>query len=389
MSKEKIKQSVERVQSWIERHNYKGYDPGDGLNSVLRPLALGNRLAERILLQAVWKAPFNIRPLVGIKEMESTKARGYMALGYLYLMRATADQAYAAKAILCLDWLKNNKAPNNPGYSWGNHFDFVTRTGCNPRYSPIIVWTSLIGHAFIEAYEQLQKPEYLDVAQGICEWILKLPREETDRGTCLSYYPFKQMSIHNSNLLGAGFLARANKYLRSPELLSVAQAAVTYSCSRQLPDGSWWYGEAAHHRWNDNFHTGYNLDSLRWYVDATGDADIRKKMLLGLDYFKRVFFEPDGKPRYYHDRTYPIDIQCASQAIDTLTFFSANDPECLALAQKVADWTIVHMQDRKDGHFYYRDYGFIKARTPYIHWGEATMFKALAHLFHRLGSDVK
>jgi len=32
------------------------------------------------------------------------------------------------------------------------------------------------------------------------------------------------------------------------------------------------------------------------------------------------------------------------------------------------------------GYFYFRQYPMIKAKTPYIHWGQATMFKALSHL---------
>ena len=71
----------------------------------------------------------------------------------------------------------------------------------------------------------------------------------------------------------------------------------------------------------------------------------------GLRYFRDVFFDPDGTPRYYHDKTYPIDIQCAAQAIETLAFCSDDDPSCLELSRKVADWTIDNMQDRQ-GYFY-------------------------------------
>jgi len=35
------------------------------------------------------------------------------------------------------------------------------------------------------------------------------------------------------------------------------------------------------------------------------------------------------------------------------------------------------MQD-PDGYFYYRRYPMITAKTPMLHWGQATMFKALA-----------
>ena len=38
------------------------------------------------------------------------------------------------------------------------------------------------------------------------------------------------------------------------------------------------------------------------------------------------------------------------------------------------------MQDSA-GFFYYRQYPLIKARTPMLHWGQATMFKGLAELF--------
>jgi rhamnogalacturonyl hydrolase YesR len=317
--------------------------------------------------------------------MESTKGRGYMAWGYLLRHKATGDAVHRVKAIECLDWLAANKAPGHPGYSWGNHFDFITRSGLNPVGSPIIVWTSLIGQAFLEAYEQTGEDRHLNVARGICSWILTLPREQTSTGTCLSYVPFRQSSIHNSNMLGASMLASTWKYTREPELLEVAREAMRYSCSRQREDGSWWYGEEPKYHWIDNFHTGYNLDSLRRYLDSTGEDRFCAHLQRGLRYFKNVFFESDGRPRYYHTKTYPIDIQCASQAIDTLASCSDDDPTCLKTSVSVANWTIDNMQDRT-GYFYYRKYPMLTAKTPYIHWGQATMFKALANLSSRLAS---
>lgn len=379
----RLEDSIARLAAWVEEREYKGYDPGDGLNSFLRPLTFGNSLAERVLLQLVWKSPFNIRPLVGIKPMDSTKGRGYMAWGYLLRYRSTHDPSQHDKAVACLDWLMSNKADGYDGYSWGNHFDFVTRSGKNPAGSPIIVWTSLIGQAFLEAYRQFKDARFLEVARGICDWILKLPREETETGACLSYVPFKQSSIHNSNMLGASMLAGTWRYVKDPELLDVARSAMLYSCSRQREDGSWWYGEDPKYHWIDNFHTGYNLDSAKRYLECTGDESFRAHYAKGLSYFKNVFMEADGTPRYYHDNTYPIDIQCAAQTIETLAYCSEDDPACLELAVKTAEWTISNMQDRS-GYFYFRRYPMITARTPYIHWGQATMFKALATLLDKL-----
>jgi hypothetical protein len=178
-------------------------------------------------------------------------------------------------------------------------------------------------------------------------------------------------------------LARTWKHTGERELLEVARSAMDYSCSRQRQDGSWWYAEEPKYRWIDNFHTGYNLDCLKRYIDCTGEDSYRRSYDAGLRYYKETFFTADGAPRYYHNSTFPIDIQCAAQAIETLAYCSQDDPSCLPLSLKVADWTIDNMQDRT-GLFYYRQYPMIKARTPYFHWGQATMYKALATLLGKL-----
>lgn len=375
---ESVTDSLGFLQRWIEVRDYKGYDPGDGLTSWLRPLTFGNVLAERVLQQLIWKSPWNLRPLAGVKPLDSTKGRGFMAWGYLLRFKATGDTAFRDKAVACLSWLIANKSPKYPEYCWGNHFDFASRGGRIPAQEPTIVWSGLIGQAFLEAYEQLSDEQYLAVADSICNWILRLPREQAPVGSCISYHGRFQSSIHNSNLLGAALLARTWKHTARAEFLRVAREAVHYSCYRQLPDGAWWYGEEPKYHWIDNFHTGYNLDSIKRYIEASGDNSFEESLRRGYRYFVQTFLEPSGCPRYYHNKTYPIDIQCAAQAIDTLCFFSDEYPESLALAAKAAKWTISHLSDPA-GYFYYRRYPFVTSRTAYFHWGQATMFKALAH----------
>lgn len=378
-----LSESLFRLGSWVEAHAYKGYEPFDGLGSYFHPFTVGNQFLERILMQAVRRSPLNIRPLLGIKRLESTKGRGYMARGYLVRWRQTGRDDCREKAIACLEWLIRNKSPLYPEYSWGNHFDYASRAGRYFKHESIIVWTALIGQAFLDGYEELSDERYLDVASSVCSWILKLPRETTPNGTCLSYLAARQISIHNSNLLGAAMLARTAKHTGSTELLAVARAAMEYSCSAQLSDGAWYYGEDPIYHWIDSFHTGYNLDSIHSYIENTGDRTFRPHLERGFHYFKANFFEPDGTPKYYHDRTYPIDIQCAAQAIETFATFSESDPEALPRAAGVARWTIRNMQDPV-GYFYYRKLPRVTARMPMLHWGQATMYRALALLSLKL-----
>lgn len=381
--KMKLAESIAKLEKWVEDHEYKSYEPFDGLSSYLRPLTFRSVFLERLLQQAVRQSPVNLRPLLGVRPRESTKGRGYMAWGYLQMLKATGNREYWTKAVSCLDWLDKNKAPGFSTHSWGNHFDFSSRTGRLPKHEPIIVWTGLIGQAYLDAYELGGEPRYLDIAKSVCRWILDVPRERTEQGTCLSYVAFTQRSIHNSNMLGAAMLARTAKLVPSREYLDVAREAMVYSCSRQLPDGAWYYGEDENTHWIDNFHTGYNLDSLKCYIDSSGDRSFDENLRKGFEFFKNHFFEPSGRPKYYHNRTYPVDSQCASQAIETLANFSDYDESSLGLAVRVAGWTIDNMQDKK-GFFYYRQYPLMKAKTPMLHWAQATTYRALTLLLNKL-----
>ena len=238
--KEKLQQSLAKLQEWIEGADYRGYEPFDGLSSPLKSLTFHSLMLERLLQQTVRQSPINLRPLLGIKPQESTKGRGYMAWGYLQIFRTTGEPAYRDKAVQCLDWLDQNKAPGYAHHSWGNHFDFSSRVGKLPRFEPIIVWTSLIGQAYLDAFEILGDKRFLDIAESVCSWILDVPRESTTTGTCLSYVAFEQRSIHNSS---AGLSHRGPGghavQLReaAPRRLVVLRRADGPSLDRQLPHG--------------------------------------------------------------------------------------------------------------------------------------------------------
>ena len=384
MLKQRVETSLNGVERWIEEHDYKGYDPSDGLTSYLRPLTFRNTFLERILQQIGRQSPLNLRPLMGVKPLESAQGRGYAAWGYLERFRHTGENIYKEKALDCLDWLDRNKSPNYRRHSWGYYFDYASRGGRRSGQESTSVWTGLVGQVFLEAYELFGSPRHLEVIKSISDWLLSLPRERTSRGACISYTATGVGSIHNSNMIAAAFLAGASNHTRESEPLEAARQAMEYSCARQLPDGAWYYAERDNCRWVDNFHTGYNLDSLKRYARYSQDRTFDENLKKGLDYFRKTFILEDGFPKYYCQRAWPLDIQCASQAVETLAFFTEDDPDCLDLACRVANWTIENMQD-EDGHFYYRMYPFgIKAKVPLIHWGQATMHRALACLLARL-----
>jgi hypothetical protein len=382
--KSRLQDSIASLEKWVERHDYKAWEPFDGLSSPFRVFTFGNLFLDRVLMQVVRRCPINIRPLLAMKPLPSTKGRGYMAGGYLEMFKITGDESYKTRAFAQLDWLDKNKSPKYQDHSWANHFAFASRGGRYPEHESIIVWTVLIGFVYIEAYELFKNSRHLEIIESITRWILALPREKTSSGTCISYLMPVQNSIHNSNMFGAAFLAHAAKITGNADAASLAREAMLYSCSRQLPDGSWWYGEHPKYHWIDNFHTGYNLDCLKRFIEASGENEYTPRLKTGIEFLKKNFFEPDGMPKYYNNATYPVDSQCAAQAIESLASYADLDPETLPLACKVADWWITNMQDR-DGHFYFRMYeSGVKDKTPMLHWAQATTYKGLTLLLSKL-----
>ena len=91
-----------------------------------------------------------------------------------------------------------------------------------------MIWTALIGQAFLEAFDVLKDAQYLRVAESVGRWIVNLPIEHTSSGSCLSYNAYKQESIHNSNAMGAAFLLL--------ETMSVVRFALLF--------GTTWYVNA-------------------------------------------------------------------------------------------------------------------------------------------------
>jgi N-acetyl-beta-hexosaminidase len=72
-----------------------------------------------------------------------------------------------------------------------------------------------------------------------------------------------------------------------------------------------------------------------------------------------------------------------NQAQGIISFTQAgefyNDRSLIQMADRIADWTIAQMQDR-EGYFYCTKGLLITNKIPYIRWGQAWMYLALATL---------
>ncbi len=218
---DQIETAVDRLDGWISNSDWIGYDPFDGLSAPgFRRLTLGMPILRIALQQTVRRFPLNLRPLLRITKKHSTKAMGYFATSYLRLHELTGRQGYLKKAEFCLSDLYRNYSQGYAGYAWGNAFDYQSRGGYNREGVPTVVWTSFIGHGFVDAYEILRDQNYVEVARSACEFMLRdLTSSKTEYQSLapIGYLPHDRSTIHNSNMPGASLLARIHKHVGESE----------------------------------------------------------------------------------------------------------------------------------------------------------------------------
>jgi hypothetical protein len=221
----------------------------------------------------------------------------------------------------------------------------------------------------------------LRVARSACEFILRdLAVDRSIPGVrAYSYTPLDRRYIHNANVLGAWLLAEVGRRSGEAELRSAALEAARYTSRSQRADGSWRYGEAAQDGWVDNFHTGYVLVALKNIARCLDTTEFDDAIWRGYCYWKETFFLPDGMPKYYAGKAYPVDAHCIAQGALTFLAFTDQDPHAVQSAWRVADWGSSHMQDR-EGFFYYQIRPAYRNRIPYMRWTQAWIQRAWVEL---------
>ncbi len=393
--------NIEIVRSFLKLKNYceaehdKGWDPYDGLNSKVfqaLPFFKKSALCRLAVIQGFKRCPVNLRRIALVPKEYNAKGIGLFVQGYCNLVRAVRERPelgeelgseaeLTAKLREVADLLLTLQSKGDYyGACWGYNFDWqARRLFLFPKGTPTVVATSFCATALMEAYEVTGERRYLDVALTAAEFVKEdLHRYACDEGFLFSYSKLPgNDTVYNASLLGSRLLSYCYKYTGSEEYRELAEASVKACCRGQREDGAWVYGLLPVQGWVDSFHTGYNLDGLIAYEELTGDTKYHAYIEKGFRYYVEHFFEPDGTPKYYDNQMYPIDIHCPGQLFVTLSRLH-RFAEFRPLAEKVLDWTLRNMQDRR-GYFYYQLKKGISSKISYMRWSNAFMFCALSY----------
>lgn len=395
MNNQQIIDSFQRLKTYCEKEQYKGWDPYDGLNSKVfqkLPFFKNSALCRLAVIQSFKRCPVNLRRIAMVPKEHNAKGVGLFLQGYCNLLHAVqenpalateigSEEELVAKIREVADLLLSLQSKGDyHGACWGYNFDWqARRLFLFPKYTPTVVATNFCSTALMEAYEATGEKRYLDVALTSAEFVKEdLHRYQCEDGFLFSYSKLPgNDTVYNASLLGSRLLSYCYKYTGNEEYRELAEASVKACCKGQREDGAWVYGLLPVQSWVDSFHTGYNLDGLIAYEEQTGDTKYHVYIEKGFEYYIKNFFEADGTPKYYDNQMYPIDIHCPGQLFVTLARLHKFD-EYRELAENVMAWTIKNMQDKR-GYFYYQLKQGISSKISYMRWSNAFMFAAMSY----------
>lgn len=372
-----VKDVAGKLENYLEKVHFKGYDPHDGLLSpFLFRLSLKKRVLAAGWLQLIKNLPFNLRPLLGIVPQVNPKALALLLRGFLikYKLNLTREDFEMAEKLG--QWLLRSVSCINDSYGWGYPFPWANRSFFAPAWLPNIVVTSFAGQALLDLYEATGNELWLERAYLACQFLLKKLQRTFDGNTfCFSYTPIDQTCIHNANLLGASFLVRTSQFKKESELNEKARQALFFSLKRQQPDGSWYYGEAPNQRWKDSFHQGYCLEALAEIAAYLGWKGIWPYYEKGVNFYRHAFILPDGRVKFADKKIYPLDAHAAAQAIICFSRLPGLKEE-KEIGNKIMESFLKYFWLER-GYFAYQRRPLYSIKIPYLRWVQAWAFLAL------------
>jgi hypothetical protein len=377
-----LESAISKLLAYCEANDWAGYDPYDAVNSRIFELApfLDSRIPRLVLTQALKRSPIDFRRMLLIPKTQNSKAIALFLSAFLKLSSCGFERMGDLSEAM-IERLIALRSPDVDYWCWGYSFPWQTRTTVVPKGTPNLVCTTFVAGALLDAYERNQDPRCLSMAVSAAEYILNDLYWTNGASDAGFRYPLPTVEsrIHNANFLASALFFRVYRHTGDEKFVGPALRVARYSAGRQHVDGSWDYGELPTQRWIDNFHTGYNLCALRAISQYGQTSEFDENIRRGFDFYRTHFFREDGAARYFHDRTYPLDVHSVAQSIITLVEFKDFAPESMRLAQAAFQWAMDHMWDC-EGYFYYRVLRFCTIRTSYMRWSQAWMLLAMSAL---------
>lgn len=378
---------ISGLQKYIKENDYSGYDPFDALNvRLLRNIGLFRCNSFKLFWTQFNKwSPLNLRPIFLAPKSFNPKGGALSLLALINLYKAGREEAHGDDMEKLLEKILSAGVRTAKGMGFGYDFEWQARAFSVPPYAPNTVVSVYVARALLE-YSRNFGDGLSPVLQGIRDFLVYENVIFEDTGNmCFGYVPGKDACVHNVNLMAAAFLSEHYKLTGGTdgELKGKIRKAVSFSIADINKDFSWPYGTKPFHRWVDNFHTAFNIESLLTIRSVFPELGLDDVISGVAGYYLSGLFEKEGTPKYYNNSLYPIDVHVLAEAKIVMNILLKEKnikgidlSRVKEIAAKNDEW-ISRFWSGKE-YFYYRKNKFYWNRVPYMRWGQAWMFYALS-----------
>lgn len=375
---------LDKVYAWSSNRAFRGYNKHDGLNSPLLKLCCGWSKWSRIgAIQAVMRSPVNIRPLLLVPKTMNPKGIALFLLGLLDRYKKNRDSGYLKKAVDLGELLLSIRSQGKwSGSCWGYPYPWQDLGFFSPPGTPNAVVTSFVCEALLELYRATGDAKYKGEVGGAIEFFIKdlTVLENSSDMMCLAYMPLKMsMRVMDVSILVGAVMAQYAQIANDPEKMAVARKLVNYVVDKQTDYHAWYYTDPPedsfiHH---DNYHTGFILDALWRYMEASGDWQWKGNYEQGLDFYARRLFNSQGAPNWMSDKEFPHDVHGSAQGLVTFGLAVKNNYGYPELLDRIGRWSVENLY-LEEGRFMYRQNRYFTSRYTLLRWCNAWMFRGIA-----------
>src|SRR6202034_1947631 len=170
-----------------------------------------------------------LRQLLKVPASRNPKALGLCLSAYCDLARSGCD--VSAEAASLKSELIRLRSPDEPQYSWGYDWDYLSLRGSRlPAFSPNCIASYFCGTAMLEMSQVFGDREAWEIAKSTAGFMAsRLNRSfESSDEICFSYTPSDRTLIFNSSALAGVFLARTAALTGNQDYLSLARKAMAF-----------------------------------------------------------------------------------------------------------------------------------------------------------------
>lgn len=380
--------TVQRHSAWLKRYGPLSWDPYDfwahpvgqrAKATYYRHPRLGLPLVTPfVLLDAL--VP-NSRALFWARRRFPI-ADAHYAMGLCELARR-GDDAWRRQAVPFLEALVEERCPSEAEYCWGYPFDWVTCFGTWPSGTPLITSTPYGYEAFESAYELTGSEECLAIMESVGRFgFARIPAAEVSPGVKASAYtPIDHRRVVNASAYRGFLLAAAGIRFGYTQWVHEACASVAFVLRSQRSDGSWLYAMDGKDSFVDNLHTCFVLKNLVKFQRVVTDDAVADAVARGYEYYKASLLDEDHLPVPFakapRATLHVRDLYDYAEGINLAVLLWNADPDARMIADALVSDLLQHWV-LDDSSFVSRQMRVGRNTVPYLRWGQAQTFRALA-----------